>query len=112
MLGIAIGYLKPDFDAIGAPFDHKGPRSEEYLAAMVALWNMEKPEYRGRFVSFGGINAMPRPVQRPHPAVVFGGPTKAAYERAGGLAQGWFGFALTVDVAKGCTAGVKGACRK
>src|SRR5216683_2456842 len=112
IFGIGIGYLKPEFDAIGAPFDHKGPRSEEYLAAMIALWNMEKPEYRGRFVSFGGINAMPRPVQRPHPAVVFGGHTKAAYERSARLAQGWFGFALDVDGARVCIAGVKAACQK
>jgi probable F420-dependent oxidoreductase len=112
IFGIGIGYLKPEFDAIGAPFDHKGPRSEEFLAAMIALWNMEKPEYRGRFVSFGGINAMPRPVQRPHPAVVFGGHTKAAYERSARLAQGWFGFALDVDGAKACVEGVKAACTK
>ncbi|MGH7248962.1 MAG: LLM class flavin-dependent oxidoreductase, partial [Pseudomonadota bacterium] len=57
IFGIGIGYLKPEFEAIGAPFDHKGPRSEEFLAAMTALWTMEKPEYRGRFVSFGGVNA-------------------------------------------------------
>jgi len=112
IFGIGIGYLKPEFDAIGAPFDHKGPRSEEFLAAMIALWNMEKPEYRGRFVSFGGINANPRPVQRPHPAVVFGGHTKAAYARAARLAQGWFGFALDVAGAKACIDGVKTACRE
>ncbi len=112
IFGIGIGYLKPEFDAIGAPFDHKGPRSEEFLAAMIALWDMEKPEYRGRFLSFGGINAFPRPVQRPHPAVVFGGHTKAAYSRAARLAQGWFGFALDVAGAKTCIEGVKAACRE
>src|SRR5712692_2822546 len=42
IFGIGIGYLKSEFDAIGAPFDQKGPRSEEFLAAMIALWNMEK----------------------------------------------------------------------
>jgi len=112
IFGIGIGYLKPEFDAIGAPFDHKGPRSEEFLAAMIALWDMQKPAYQGRFLSFSGINAFPRPVQRPHPAVVFGGHTKAAYSRAARLAQGWFGFALDVDGAKICIEGVKAACRE
>jgi probable F420-dependent oxidoreductase len=112
IFGIGIGYLKPEFDAIGAPFDHKGLRSEEFLAAMIALWDMEQPAYHGRFVSFGGINAMPRPVQRPHPAVVFGGHTKAAYERSARLAQGWFGFALDVDGAGKCIDGIKMACQK
>ena len=39
IFGIGVGYLKPEFDAIGAPFDHKGARSEEWLAAMIALWS-------------------------------------------------------------------------
>jgi probable F420-dependent oxidoreductase len=110
IFGIGIGYLKPEFAAIGAPFDHKGPRSEEFLAAMIALWSMEKPAYQGRFVSFSGVNAMPRPVQRPHPEIVFGGHTKEAYSRAARLAKGWFGFALDVDATTACINGLKTAC--
>src|SRR5437899_161618 len=112
IFGIGIGYLKPEFEAIGAPFDHKGPRSEEFLAAMVALWTMEKPAYRGRFVSFSGINAMPRPVQKPHPEVVFGGPTQEAYGRAARLANGWFGFALDVEGTAKCVEGLRAACKE
>jgi probable F420-dependent oxidoreductase len=108
--GIGIGYLKPEFEAIGAPFDHKGPRSEEFLAAMIALWSMDKPEYRGRFVAFGGVNAMPRPVQKPHPEIVFGGHTKEAYGRAARLAKGWFGFALDVEATAKCVEGLRAAC--
>lgn len=111
IFGIGIGYLKPEFDAIGAPFDHKGPRSEEFLAAMVALWTMEQPAYRGRFVSFGGINAMPRPVQNPHPEIVFGGHSKEAYSRAARLAKGWFGFALDVAGTAKSVEGLRLACK-
>jgi probable F420-dependent oxidoreductase len=112
IFGIGIGYLKPEFDAIGAPFDHKGPRSEEYLASMIALWTMEKPEYRGRFVSFGGINAMPRPVQRPYPEIVFGGHTASAYSRAARLARGWYGFALDAGGTAKCIVGLRDACKQ
>src|ERR1700747_1397563 len=109
-LGLGIGYLKPEFDAIGAPFDHKGPRTEEFLAAMIALWSMDKPEYHGRFVSFGGINAMPRPVQKPYPEIVFGGHSKEAYSRAARLAKGWFGFALDLEGTPKSVEGLKRAC--
>jgi probable F420-dependent oxidoreductase len=112
IFGIGIGYLKPEFDAIGAPFDHKGPRSEEFLGAMIALWSMEKPEYHGRFVSFGGINAMPRPVQKPHPEIVFGGHTPQAFSRAARLGKGWFGFALDVEATAKCVDGVRAACKQ
>src|SRR5215467_8484950 len=49
IFGIGVGYLKPEFDALNVPFDHKGARTEEYLQAMLAVWTMEKPEFRGRW---------------------------------------------------------------
>ncbi|HYA34384.1 MAG TPA: LLM class F420-dependent oxidoreductase [Candidatus Binataceae bacterium] len=111
IFGIGVGYLKPEFDAIGAPFDHKGQRAEEYLGAMLALWTMPKPEFKGKWVSFKGVNTMPRPVQRPHPEIVFGGHTPEAFSRAARLARGWYGFALDVAATEKCIEGLKTACR-
>lgn len=110
IFGIGIGYLKPEFEAIGVPFDHKGPRTEEFLAAMIALWSMEKPAFEGKWVRFKGVNAMPRPVQKPHPEIVFGGHSPGAFSRAARLAKGWYGFALDLDATKKCVDGVRAAC--
>jgi probable F420-dependent oxidoreductase len=110
IFGIGIGYLKPEFEAIGAPFDQKGPRAEEYLAAMIALWSMDKPHFEGKWVRFSGVDARPRPVQKPHPEIVFGGHTAEAYSRAARLARGWYGFALDVAGAAKCIEGVRAAC--
>ncbi|HEY6418937.1 MAG TPA: LLM class F420-dependent oxidoreductase [Candidatus Binataceae bacterium] len=112
IFGIGIGYLKPEFEAIGAPFDHKGERSEEFLRAMIALWSMEKPEFSGRWVNFKGVNAMPRPVQKPHPEIVFGGHSPEAFSRAARLAKGWYGFALDLDGTAKCIEGLRAACAK
>src|SRR5262249_21966567 len=79
IFGLGIGYLKPEFDALGIPFDHKGPRSMEYLEAMKAVWSQENTAYQSRFVSFRGIQAKPQPVQKPHPPVVIGGHTPHAF---------------------------------
>jgi len=111
IFGIGVGYLKPEFDAIGAPFDHKGARSEEWLAAMIALWSMPKPEFSGKWIKFNGVNAMPRPVQRPHPEIVFGGHTKEAFSRAARLAKGWYGFAQDLDGTAKCVEGLREACK-
>ncbi|HEY2664982.1 MAG TPA: LLM class F420-dependent oxidoreductase [Candidatus Binataceae bacterium] len=108
--GIGIGYLKPEFDAIGVPFDRKGARTEESLKAMLALWTMPKPEYRGQFFSFGGIDAHPRPVQKPFPQIVFGGHTPEAFSRTARLAQGWYGFALDSKATAKCLEGLRKAC--
>lgn len=109
VFGLGIGYLRPEFEALGVPFEDKGARAMEYLDAMLALWTMPKPAYEGRFVRFAGIQAFPRPVQKPHPPIVIGGHTPAAFRRAVARADGWYGFALDHDAAARCLAGLRDA---
>ena len=85
MLGVGAGYLEPEFHAIGANFAERGAVTDEYLDVLQSLWYDEHPEYHGRFADFAGIDAQPRPVQRPIPLVV-GGHSPPAYRRA--VAQG------------------------
>ncbi|MCU0670302.1 MAG: TIGR03619 family F420-dependent LLM class oxidoreductase, partial [Myxococcota bacterium] len=65
ILGVGVGYLKPEFDAIGADFAHRGARMDESLDAILALWTQAKPAFAGETIRFGGIDAQPRPAQRP-----------------------------------------------
>ena len=109
--GLGIGYLKPEFDALGVPFADKGPRAMDYLDAMLALWTMPKPAHEGPFVRFAGIQAFPRPVQTPYPPIVIGGHTPPAFRRAVERANGWYGFALTTDDTAACIEGLKTAAR-
>jgi probable F420-dependent oxidoreductase len=112
VFGVGIGYLEPEFRALGIPFEDKGARTEEYLGAMKAIWTMDKPSFSGRFAAFSGVQARPQPVQKPHPEIVFGGHTPAAYSRAARLAKGWYGFALDVERTKASIAGLRVACQK
>ena len=91
ILGIGVAYLEPEMRAIGVPMEGRGTRADEYLAAMRALWEEAAPSYSGRYVEFDGVDAHPRPVQRPLPVVV-GGHTRAAHRRAARSADGWYGF--------------------
>jgi len=109
IFGVGIGYLKPEFDALGIPFEDKGPRTIEYLQAMRAIWSQPQPAYQGKFVSFCGVQALPRPVQQPHPPIVFGGMTSFAFRRAVSHGNGWYGFALELDGTKKCLAGLQEA---
>jgi probable F420-dependent oxidoreductase len=109
IFGLGIGYLKAEFDALGAPFAHKGARAIEYLEAIIQVWTAAQPAYHGRFVSFAGIQALPHPVQTPHPPVVIGGQTPQAYRRAVTHANGWFGFALDPPGAATCLADLRAA---
>lgn len=109
IVGLGIGYLQPEFAALGVPFAQKGARAVEYLEAMRALWTMPRPAYAGRFVSFAGVDAHPRPLQRPHPPVVLGGHTPAAYRRVVSHANGWYGFSLDLTDTAACLADLRAA---
>ena len=91
--GIGVGYLEPEFRALGIPYMDRGARTDDYLAAMQAIWTQPKPTYHGRFVSFDGVQAHP---QRTIPVVV-GGESPPAYRRAAERATGWYGFHLDLD---------------
>lgn len=106
LLGIGVGYLEPEFQAVGVPLEHRGRRADEYLAAMQALWSMAAPAYEGQFVSFKNVDAYPRPTRPQGPPVVIGGHTPAAFRRAVQTADEWYGFALDVPHTKACLAGL------
>jgi probable F420-dependent oxidoreductase len=93
VFGMGVGYLEPEMSAIGVSMERRGARAVEYLAAMRALWEEERPAYEGEFVRFSGVNAHPRPVQRPVP-VVMAGHSPPAHRRAARHADGWYGFFL------------------
>ena len=109
IFGVGVGYLKPEFDALGIPFEQKGARTDDYLEAMLALWTQDHPEHHGPFSSFEGIQAMPRPHRQPHPPIVIGGHTPPAYRRAVQRGNGWYGFALDLEKTEACIAGLRDA---
>lgn len=95
-VGIGSGWLKEEFDAMGVPFEDRGARVEEYLAAMRALWTGEAASFDGKFVSFDRVYCRPVPVQE-HIPVVIGGHSHAAARRAGRLGDGFFPAVVDMD---------------
>ena len=109
IFGVGIGYLKPEFGALGIPFAQKGPRTLDYVEAMRAIWSQDDPAHQGQFVSFSGIKAFPKPVQQSGPPVIFGGMTPQAFQRSVTHGNGWYGFALDADGTKKCLDGLNAA---
>lgn len=108
LFGIGVGYLQPEFRALGIPFEDRGARTEEYLDAMRAIWTQEKPAYHGTYVSFEGVQAHP---QRQIP-IVIGGRSPAAYRRSIEDAMGWYGYALRPDDTARILADIREAARR
>jgi probable F420-dependent oxidoreductase len=89
LLGIGVGWLAEEFATLGVPFEDRGPRTDEYVAAMRALWSQERASFSGRFVSFRDVFCRPLPADGRVPIIV-GGDTRAAARRAGRLGDGYF----------------------
>lgn len=89
LLGIGVGWLREEFEALGVPFAERGARTEEYVHALRALWSMDVPSFDGRFVQFHEAYMRPKPVHGTVP-IIIGGHSKAAAARAGRLADGFF----------------------
>ena len=88
-LGLGVGWMREEFEALGVPWERRGARNDEYIAAMRALWAGPHAEFHGDFVDFGPVTCSPRPVQASIPILV-GGDTDAAIDRAVRIADGFF----------------------
>jgi probable F420-dependent oxidoreductase len=89
LLGVGVGWLREEFDAIGANFDERAAIYDEHLEAMRALWASDKASYEGRYVSFRDVYCLPRPPAGSVP-IIIGGHSKAAARRAGRMGNGFF----------------------
>jgi probable F420-dependent oxidoreductase len=93
ILGVGVGTLKEEFDLIAAPFDDRGPRSDDALRALRASLSQRVPEYHGPFYDFEGLIVDPCAVQE-HVPIWVGGRTLRSLRRAIELADGWCPFAV------------------
>ena len=92
--GVGVGWLAEEFAAVGVPFAERGLRCRSYLEVCKRLWCDPVSAYEDRFYRLPACRAYPKPVQRPHPPIHFGGESDAALARVADLGQGWYGFDL------------------
>ncbi|MGE0826312.1 MAG: LLM class F420-dependent oxidoreductase [Candidatus Binatia bacterium] len=98
--GVGIGWLAEEFTAVGVPWERRAARTREYLQAMKLLWTEEQPEFTGEFCRFPKVRMHPKPVQKPHPPIVFGGESNPALKRVAEVGDGWFGFNTSPEEAR------------
>jgi probable F420-dependent oxidoreductase len=91
-LGVGVGWLAEEFHAVGVPFERRGERCISYLEVMKSLWCDEVSQYKDEFYELPACRQYPKPVQKPHPPIHFGGESDAALRRVARIGQGWYGF--------------------
>ncbi len=90
VLGLGSGWQRSEYDAHGYPYPSNAERLDQLadgIKLIKAMWTEDEPTYHGRYFSIEKAYNYPRPVQRPHPAIMIGGSGKKVLQIAGAEAQ-------------------------
>jgi len=90
ILGIGVGWLREEFEALGIPFEDRAARTAEAVRALRSLWKETPEPFAGKFFRWPPLEANPKPVQPPGVPIVVGGHTRLAARRAARYGDGFF----------------------
>jgi probable F420-dependent oxidoreductase len=97
-LGTGVGYLKSEFEALGADFGHRGALLDEAITAWKATW--AGVDHTGPAFGVSGHIALPPPMTTNGPPIWIGGNGAAAQRRVVEVADGWMPMAASGELAK------------
>ncbi len=87
--GVGVGWMKEEFQALDADYEHRGEVTDEHIEIFKALCTQEEPAFDGKHYQVKGIKFFPKPIQKPYPPIWVGGTTHRAIRRAATLGDGW-----------------------
>ncbi len=76
ILGVGVGWMEAEFEAVGIPHRERGARMNEMLELVTALWTRDHVTYDGRYYHASDLTIDPKPAQQPHPPIWIGGGTQ------------------------------------
>jgi alkanesulfonate monooxygenase len=91
-LGMATGWYKREFDAVGVPFERRGKIMEENLDVLIRLWTEDMVDGRYRDHHLRNAVMLPKPVQKPRPPLLIGGYVDRVLKRAAVAGDGWLTY--------------------
>ena len=89
VVGIGTGWMKEQFDILGAPFETRGARTTEYIKLLKHLWTEDTIEFHGEHFDFSGFKFYPKPVRKPSIPIWSGGKSTGVLKRVAAAADGW-----------------------
>jgi probable F420-dependent oxidoreductase len=112
MLGIGIGWLKEEFDALGVPFTERAGRTDESIQAIRSLWKPAPEPFEGKFYKWGAVESNPKPLQQPGVPIIIGGHSPGAARRAARHGDGFFPITEEPQVLSSLLAILRDECEK
>ena len=95
LMGMASGWYKREFDAVGVPFEQRGKIMDENLEILTRFWteDMVKGEFDCHKIRPACM--YPKPVQKPRPPILIGGYVDRVLQRAAVTGDGWLTYFYT-----------------
>jgi probable F420-dependent oxidoreductase len=90
IFGVGVGWFAEETELLGVPFKERARVTRDYVEIMKALWTQERPHVTGLHSQSSEVGFAPKPIQKPHPPLWFGGETRAALKRVVMQGDGWF----------------------
>lgn len=97
MLGLGIGWLREEFEAIGVPFERRGKRADEYLQALKVIWSGDEVNIQGDFIKWQNFVMRPTPAQPGGVPLIVGGVSPPAIRRLVAYGDGWYVVGKDLD---------------
>jgi probable F420-dependent oxidoreductase len=111
VLGVGVGWLREEFEALGADFDARGAVLDEWLSIVRRCWTGTVEPFEGRHYRLAeAIYCRPTPARRV--PVLIGGMSPRAQQRAGRIADGWLAQYSLEDLSESSIAAGLAAVRK
>ncbi|HEX5395609.1 MAG TPA: LLM class F420-dependent oxidoreductase [Candidatus Limnocylindria bacterium] len=95
--GIGTGWMREQFEILGAPFETRGARTTEYIRLLKHLWSADEIDFQGEHFSFGGFKLYPKPARQPSIPIWCGGKSEGVLRRVAAVADGWHPLYITPD---------------
>jgi probable F420-dependent oxidoreductase len=97
LFGIGGGWNAEEMEHHGTDFKTRFSRLREQILAMKEIWTKDVAEFHGNHVHFDPIWCWPKPAQKPHPPVLWGGEGTPTLKRVAEIGDGWFPRARNAD---------------
>jgi probable F420-dependent oxidoreductase len=97
VLGVGAGWLREEFEYLGASFDDRGKRLSEGMRLLRACWSADPISFAGDFHQVDGALMQPKPHQGAAVPLLVGGHSRAALNRAARLGDGWLASQLSPE---------------
>jgi probable F420-dependent oxidoreductase len=94
---VGAGWMKEQFEILGAPFAARGARTTEWMQLVRHLWTDDTIDFHGTFFDFAGFKFYPKPAAKPAIPLWCGGKSTGVLKRVAAAADGWHPLYIDPD---------------